>query len=116
VTATAHGDPAPTIVALEASVQAAAVTAFGAILVALIGIALELLRRNNKRLGSVQQQVQNSHPTNLRADVDDVLAALERIERTQGQHGDEIGGLREEIRHERAERLDVERRIDRLTD
>jgi hypothetical protein len=102
--------------ALEAPVQAAIVTATGAVIVALIGIALEMLRRNHKRLGRVQEQVVNSHPTNLRDDVDRVLAGLERIERTQRQQGGDINGLREEIRHERAERLDVERRLNRLTE
>lgn len=90
------------ILALEAAVQAAIVTAAGTVLVALIGIALELLRRNHKRLGRVQEQVVNSHPTNLRDDIDQVLS--------------ELRGLRTEVRHERAERFDYEQRTnERLT-
>jgi len=100
--------------ALEPAVQSAAVTTLGTVLVALVGVAIELLRRSHKRLGAVTDQVQNTHETNLRDDVDSVLAALERIEATQGQHGHDIGGLRQEIRQERAERADLERRVDRL--
>lgn len=100
--------------ALEPAVQSAAVTALGTVLVALVGVAIELLRRSHKRLGTVTDQVQNTHQTNLRDDVDSVLAALERIEATQRQHGHDIGGLRHEIRQERTERADLERRVDRL--
>ncbi|MEU4155688.1 DUF2746 domain-containing protein [Actinoplanes sp. NPDC026670] len=90
------------ILALEAPVQAAIVTTFGTIAVALIGIILELLRRNHKKLGAVKDQVQNSHSTNLRDDIDVVIA--------------ELRGLRTEVRQERSERFDYEQRTnERLT-
>jgi hypothetical protein len=104
--------------ALDSSVQAAMVTAFGAVLVALVGVALELLRRNHKRLGAVRDQVQNNHPENLRDDVDRLLSGVDQIlagQQTQDlmlrEHTRDINGLRTELRHERAERLDVERRL-----
>ncbi|MFG1602839.1 hypothetical protein [Actinoplanes sp. NPDC049265] len=110
-----------TALALEAPVQAAVVTATGAVLAALIGVLLEMVRRSHKKLGQVEQkadvavsQVHNSHATNLRDDIDRVLASLDRVEHTQRLHTKEIGGLREEIRHERVERNDLERRVDRL--
>ena len=108
--------------ALEPAVQSAAVTAIGAILVTLIGVVVELLRRSHKRLGVVTDQVQNSHPTNLRDDVDTLLHGVGQLLDGQARHDEllrehaaDIGGLRQELRHERAERLDVERRLDRLS-
>lgn len=105
--------------ALEPQVQAAAVTATGTISVALIGVLVEMLRRQHKKLSEVKDhaaaardQVQNSHKTNLRDDVDRVLRGLEDVKELIRTQGRDIAGLREEIRHERAERLDVERRFD----
>jgi len=109
--------------ALDPPVQAATVTAAATVMVALIGVMLEMMRRNHKKLGDVQQntkdavhQVQNSHSTNLRDDIDRVLQSLDRVELTQRLHGKDIGGLREEMRQERVERNDLERRVDRLTE
>lgn len=82
--------------ALEAPVQVAVVTTAGTITVALIGTILEILRRSHKRLGAVKEQVQNAHPTNLRDDIDVVIA--------------ELRGLRSEVRQERLERFDYEQR------
>ncbi|GGN40138.1 phosphoenolpyruvate-protein kinase (PTS system EI component) [Actinoplanes campanulatus] len=90
------------IAALEAPVQAAIVTAAGTVIVALLGLGLEFMRRSHKRIGEVREQVANSHKTNLRDDIDRVL--------------DGIDGLRQEIRHERAERLALENRVDRLAE
>jgi hypothetical protein len=117
------------VLALEPSVQAAAVTALGAVFVALTGIVVELLRRQQKTIGAMKadaaatrDQVQNSHGTNLRDDVDKVLGGVDDLLAGQRRHDEllraharDIGGLRQEIRHERAERLDVERRLNRLT-
>ncbi|MDH6462048.1 hypothetical protein M2302_002223 [Micromonospora sp. A200] len=98
--------------ALEAPVQAAMVTAGGGVTVALVGVLVEILRRQHKRLGEVREHVANSHQTNLRDDVDQVLAGLDRVLEGQLRHSREIAGLREELRHERVERLEVERRLD----
>lgn len=81
----------------------------------------ELFRRQNKVIQGVRDQVQNSHETNLRDDVDRVLEGMDRLIEGQErhnddlrQHGREIGGLRAEIRHEREERLAADQRIDRV--
>ncbi|GIF02236.1 hypothetical protein [Paractinoplanes rishiriensis] len=107
--------------ALEPSVQAAVVTAIGAVLVALVGIVLELLRRNHKRLGKVTDQVENNHTSNLRDDVDQLLAGVDQLLAGQQaqdsllrEHTRDINGLRADLRHERAERLDVERRVEEV--
>lgn len=107
--------------ALEPSVQAAIVTAIGTILVALVGVALELLRRNHKRLGAVKDQVQNNHTENLRDDVDRLLSGVDQLlagqehqDQVLREHTRDINGLRTELRHERVERLDVERRMDEI--
>jgi hypothetical protein len=100
------------ILALDTPVQSAVVTAAGTIIVALVGVALELLRRSHQRLGEVKEQVQNSHGTNLRDDLDQVVAAVSRIEAAQTLNATAITELRAELRHERVERLDVERRLD----
>ena len=109
--------------AIDTSVQVAIVTGLFGLLAALTGLLVEAMRRQGKAIGeardhahATREQVQNSHTsTNLRDDVDQVLAALERIERTQRQYGTDMSGLREEIRHERVERIDLERRVDRLS-
>lgn len=100
------------LLALDTPVQSAVVTAAGTIIVALVGVALELLRRSHQRLGEVKEQVQNSHGTNLRDDLDQVVAAVSRIESAQTLNATAITELRAELRHERVERLDVERRLD----
>ncbi|OKI45247.1 hypothetical protein A6A27_11925 [Micromonospora sp. CB01531] len=88
------------------------VTAGGGVAVALIGVLVEILRRQHKRLGEVRDHVANSHTTNLRDDVDRVLAGLNDVKTLIHGQGRDIAGLREEIRHERTERLEVERRLD----
>jgi len=112
------------IAGVEPSVQVAIITGICTVLVALIGVAVELLRRQHKALGAVAHQVQNTHGTNLRDDVDTLLHGVDQLLNGQAHHDEllrehaaDIGGLREELRHERAERLDVERRLDaRLND
>lgn len=95
--------------ALEPPVQAAIVTAGGTVTVALLGILVELLRRQSKRLSEVKDhaaaardQVQNSHKTNLRDDIDVVIT--------------ELRGLRSEVRQERLERFDYEQRTNERLD
>ena len=109
---------------LEPTVQVAIITGLSGLLAALI----EALRRQGKALGEVRDhaentrtQVENSHPTNLRDDVDQVLDRLDRVLDGQArhddalrQHGAEIGGLRRDLSHERAERLAVADRLDHL--
>ncbi|WP_018728529.1 DUF2746 domain-containing protein [Salinispora pacifica] len=97
---------------LDPAVQAAIVTALGAIAVAFIGLLVDLLRRQHKHLAEVREHVTNAHDTNLRDDIDRVLAGLDQVIETQRQQGRDINGLRDDIRHERLERMDVARRLD----
>lgn len=82
-------------------------------------LALLLDRRRGRDIKAVaehasaaREQVQNSHSTNLRDDLDKVLDGIETLKQGQTQHSSEIGGLRADLRQERIERLDVARRLD----
>ncbi|ONI83509.1 hypothetical protein ALI22I_34000 [Saccharothrix sp. ALI-22-I] len=97
---------------------------------AFLGIVAGLLKRQDKKLSEVKEhtaearkQVQNSHSTNLRDDLDKVISGLGQVLAGQArhdealrQHGQEIGGLRRDLTHERAERLAVSERLDRHID
>ncbi|QBJ01116.1 hypothetical protein PBI_ARISSANAE_30 [Mycobacterium phage Arissanae] len=73
-------------------------------------------RNHGKKLGQINEQVSNSHNTNLRDDIDRVLSAVAGL---TGQVGDlkvnvnhvtnDIGGLREDLRQERQERINGDR-------
>nr|WP_318276522.1 DUF2746 domain-containing protein [Mycobacterium eburneum] len=66
-------------------------------------------QRHGRALGQVRDQVKNGHSTPLRADLDDfrdeVRAAFKDVRR-------DIGGIREELRDERRERIEGDRRAD----
>ncbi|WP_432078668.1 DUF2746 domain-containing protein [Streptomyces sp. YPW6] len=112
--------------ALEPTVQVAVVTAGGTVLVTLIGIAAEFLRRQTRAINEVREhtqeardQVANTHSTNLRDDLDSVMFRIDRVLAGQKRHdtalrqqGAEIAGLRSDIAHERRERLAVAERLD----
>lgn len=104
---------------IDPSVQVALVTGAFGLMIALISICGELIRRQNKALGEVRQdsaaareQVQNSHTTNLRDDLDllhdDVKSVLEMVR----AHGYELGHLRRDVQQEQRERLAVAERLD----
>jgi L-asparaginase/Glu-tRNA(Gln) amidotransferase subunit D len=104
---------------MEPTVQVALVSTGGTILVTLIGVVVEMLRRNRKALTEVQENVQvardqvaNSHSTNLRDDMDSLHDDVREVLDVLRQHGKEIGGLREDLRQERVERLAVADRLD----
>lgn len=97
---------------LDPTVQVALIGAA----VTLLGGAIEGVRR---KLNSVEEhahaaraQVQNSHKTNLRDDMDrlhdDVREVLEAVKR----QGSEISGLRRDLRVEREERMQLAHRVD----
>lgn len=105
--------------ALDPQVQSATITGGVTLTVALLGVCAEMLRRQKKALYEVKghaeaacEQVQNSHGTNLRDDLDRVMDGLDQLLEGQRQHTKDITGLREEIRHERVERVYVEKRLD----
>jgi hypothetical protein len=113
-------------VTIDPSVQSALVTGIFGLMVACVGILAEAMRRHHRTLGEVREntaaarhQVQNSHETNLRDDVDRVLSGLERVLEGQGRHdlmlmshGEQIGQLASDLAMERRERMAVS---DRLT-
>ncbi|MFF3249745.1 DUF2746 domain-containing protein [Actinacidiphila glaucinigra] len=105
--------------AMDPNVQVALVGAGGTVTVALIGIVAELLRRQAGALAEVREhareardQVSNTHSTNLRDDLDSVMSRIDRVIDAQEVHGRELAGLREDIAHERRERLAVAERLD----
>lgn len=81
-----------------------------------LGICVTVLasrmKATNKAVHATQEQVQNSHKTNLRDDLDRLHDDVRLVLTTQEQHGKEIGGIRTDLAHERDERLDVARRLD----
>lgn len=93
---------------------------------ALIGALVELLRRQHNAINEVREnaqeardQVSNTHSTNLRDDLDRVIDGLEAVLAGQARHDDalnrhgrDIAGLREDVSHERRERLAVAERLD----
>lgn len=81
----------------------------GAIIVAIISAIAVLGTPVVAKLTAVQREVQNSHKTNLRDDLDEkhddllaqlgtVIASQATIIATQEDHGRDIGGLRGELR------------------
>ncbi|WP_438470800.1 DUF2746 domain-containing protein [Streptomyces asiaticus] len=87
--------------------------------VALVGVIVELLRRQAAALSEVREDVQvarehvaNTHETNLRDDIDSVMQRLDRVIDGQERHETALSALRDEIAHERRERLAVAERLD----
>ncbi|AXQ65223.1 DUF2746 domain-containing protein [Streptomyces phage Thestral] len=95
------------------------VTAGSTIGVALIGVLVELARRQHNALSAVAEDVSvardhvaNTHTTNLRDDIDSLMHRIDRVIDAQEVHGRELTALREDIAHERRERLAVAERLD----
>jgi hypothetical protein len=84
------------------------------------GATLGLTARQRRHTAATLAQVQNSHTTNLRDDLDTVIvkidsvaAAADILIKGQSRHDAEIAGLRDDMRVERRERLAL---ADRLED
>jgi Protein of unknown function (DUF2746) len=97
---------------LDPTVQSAIVGLVGAVLVALISLLGILMQRHNKTLNTVRDQVQNSHSTNLRDDVDRVLEGVAQLAEMSRAHGYELGHLRRDLQQERVERQALSERVD----
>lgn len=111
----------------DPTVQVALVAGFASIVVALLGLLAEGMRRNHNALRAVKrdtrgtrEQVENSHATNLRDDIDVLIDKVEKVADAAGhllegqrQHGRELGHLRKDAQQERQERLAADERIDR---
>ena len=85
-------------------------------LLGLVGLSFERQRRQHRKLSKgieeTRHEVKNSHTTNLREDLDYVMRGVEKLlegqERHDAQlvsHGQSIGGLRDDIRQERTQRM-----------
>ncbi|AUG87210.1 hypothetical protein KGG77_gp58 [Streptomyces phage Omar] len=105
--------------AMEPSVQVALVTAGGTVCVALVGVVIEMMRRQGNAISEVardareaRDHVANTHDTNLRDDIDSLMYRLDRVIDAQETHGRELAALRQDIQHERRERLAVAERLD----
>ena len=104
---------------MSPDVQVAIITTLGAVIVGLLGylgVAHAGLRRDAK---ATREQVQNSHSTNLRDDLDDVRRNLALVLDSQQSntallrsHGYELGHLRRDIQQERSERERLDSRFD----
>ncbi|MFF4510582.1 DUF2746 domain-containing protein [Streptomyces mirabilis] len=99
--------------------QVAAVTTGGTVCVALVGILIEMMRRQANAMSEVRENVQvardhvaNTHSTNLRDDLDSVMSRIDQVIDGQERHNRDLTALREEIGHERRERLSVAERLD----
>jgi len=108
-----------TALALDSSVQVALITTGGTVGVALVGVLVELVRRQGNALADVAENVQvardhvaNTHTTNLRDDIDSLMYRIDRVMDAQESHGRELAALRADIAHERRERLAVAERLD----
>lgn len=67
--------------------------------------------RQHRATKAVREQVQNSHDTNLRDDIDRVLDGITSLVEGQRRHDSEIAGIREDQRIERRERMALAERI-----
>ncbi|MFJ9158678.1 DUF2746 domain-containing protein [Streptomyces griseoviridis] len=97
---------------IDPSVQVALVSAGGAVTAALVGVLVELVRRQGRVMGEVREHVANTHQTNLRDDLDRVVDGMSRVLEGQADHAEELAHLRREMAHERVERLAVAERLD----
>jgi hypothetical protein len=103
-------------VTVDPSVQTAIVTGVFGLLALVVG---ELLRRNHKALGEVREhamaardQVQNTHKTNLRDDMDRMHEDVRQVLEVVRSHGYELGHLRRDLQQERVERSALSERLD----
>ncbi|WP_217129365.1 DUF2746 domain-containing protein [Streptomyces sp. AC558_RSS880] len=103
----------------DPSVQVAMISTGGVVTAALVGVLVELVRRQGTALNEVREhtqeardQVSNTHSTNLRDDLDRVISGLDLVLAGQAEHSRDIRELRAELSHERVERLAVSERLD----
>jgi hypothetical protein len=90
---------------MDATIAAALIPTVGSLLTAAIAM------HSRRQMAVVRAEVKNSHSTNLREDVDKVLAKLDDVIDGQHQHDAEIAGLRADMRIERQERLALASRL-----
>ena len=108
-------------IALDPTVQAAIVTGIFGFLVTVAGLVGKMLVRQRAELAEVREhaaaaryQVQNSHTTNLRDDLDKVIEGVQQLLDGQKDHQLSISDLRVDLAWERRERMDLAHRVARL--
>jgi hypothetical protein len=97
---------------MAVEVQVAIVGLVGTVLTILLGRQHKALGEVRKHSREANEQVSNSHTTNLRDDIDRLHDDVRAVLDISRQHAKEIGGLREDLRVEREERLAGDARCD----
>jgi len=95
-----------------------AVAFISGVLAIIGGAVAEFMRRNHNALKEVRatseaarEQVQNSHSTNLRDDLDEVIQGVRTLLDGQRVHTEQITNLGVDLAWERRERMDLARRL-----
>lgn len=70
--------------------------------------------KNQATVKKLDSSVSNGHTRPLRVDMDDMRELLDHIRRDLHSVKSELGHIRAELRDERAERLDLDHRVERL--
>lgn len=97
---------------METAIIVACISALGSLGVAWISHRIHKTNKTTaEEVAEVKAQVQNSHDTNLRDDIDRVLDGIAALVEGQRRHDAEIAGLRTDLRIERQERLALADRI-----
>lgn len=105
---------------MDPVILTAIISALATVLVAAIGVVPLLVsnhkdRKSTKRtLETVRDQVANSHTTNLRDELTEVLELTKQIKEVQGQHTQILLGHTEDIRELHKEDGRLSGRIDQL--
>lgn len=89
---------------MSENVIIAALALLGTISTAASGVLIALVARQHKTVERVREQVENSHGTILRDDVDEIRAAVEGV-------ADDLRGLRKDVG--RLDRRNIEDGVDR---
>lgn len=96
------------------AVQVALITAGFPLISAMAAILIPMFFKQRKMLHGIQEQVSNSHKSNLRDDLDKALKGIDKLLHGQQQHTDEISTLRVDVAWLRRETYDLDRRIDKI--
>lgn len=101
---------------IEPTVQVSMIAAFASVIVALLGLLAEGMRRNHNALRAVKkdtrgtrEQVENSHSTNLRDDIDLLAQLLEKQDTKSDAVLEAVTYLRRDVQQEREERLEADK-------
>lgn len=104
---------------LASPLLVAVVAALGGVVVAYLEHGRRQSKKTRADVKAAKYQVENDHSTNLREDLDEIAetarmtaAHVESLTREVRSLGKSVGGLRDDLRLEREERLVIEKRVD----